>query len=88
MAGRARQARAARADYTHDVKAMLAADPDAGLFYICTPNNPTGTITPLADIEWLIANKPAGSMVLIDEAYTHFADVPTCSHTWRRPART
>jgi histidinol-phosphate aminotransferase len=68
------------ADYTHDVKAMLAADPNAGLYYICTPNNPTGTVTPLADIEWLVANKPAGSIVLIDEAYTHFADVPTASY--------
>ena len=67
-------------DYRHDVKAMLAADPNAGLYYICTPNNPTGTITPLADIEWLVANKPAGSMVLVDEAYTHFAGVPTASY--------
>ena len=68
------------ADHRHDVKAMLAADPNAGLYYICTPNNPTGTITPLADIEWLIANKPAGSYVLVDEAYTHFAGVPTASY--------
>ena len=68
------------ADYRHDVKAMLAANPNAGLYYICTPNNPTGTITPIADIEWLVANKPAGSMVLIDEAYTHFAGVPTASY--------
>jgi histidinol-phosphate aminotransferase len=67
-------------DWTHDVKAMLAADPSPGLFYICTPNNPTGTVTPLADIEWLVANKPAGSIVLIDEAYTHFAGVPTASY--------
>ncbi len=69
-----------KADYTHDVEAMLAADPHAGVYYICTPNNPTGTVTPLADIEWLLAHKPAGSMVLIDEAYTHFADVPTASY--------
>lgn len=69
-----------KADYTHDVKAMLAANPNAGLYYICTPNNPTGTVTPLADIEWLLANKPAGSMVLVDEAYTHFANVPTASY--------
>jgi histidinol-phosphate aminotransferase len=68
------------ADYNHDVKAMLAADPNAGLYYVCTPNNPTGTVTPLADIEWLVANKPEGSIVLIDEAYTHFADVPTASY--------
>ncbi len=68
------------ADYVHDVKAMLAADPNAGLYYVCTPNNPTGTITPLADLEWLLDNKPADAMVLIDEAYTHFAGVPTASY--------
>jgi len=68
------------ADYTHDVKAMLAADPNAGLYYICSPNNPTGTVTPLADIEWLVANKPVGALVLVDEAYTHFAGVPTASY--------
>ena len=67
-------------DMTHDVRAMLAADPNAGLFYVCSPNNPTGTVTPLADIEWLVANKPAGSLVVIDEAYTHFAGVPTASY--------
>jgi histidinol-phosphate aminotransferase len=67
------------ADYRHDVKGMLAANPNAGLYYICTPNNPTGTITPLEDIEWLLQNKPAGSMVLVDEAYTHFAGVPVAS---------
>ena len=60
--------------YAHDVKAMLAAAPDAGLFYICTPNNPTGTLTSLADIEYLLENKPKGSIVLVDEAYIHFAD--------------
>lgn len=68
------------ADYSHDVRAMLAADPNAGLYYICTPNNPTGSITSLADIEWLVANKPAGSIVLVDEAYTHFSGVPTASY--------
>ena len=60
-----------------DVKAMLAAAPNAGLYYICTPNNPTGTVTPLADIEWLVANKPAGSVVLVDEAYIHFSEAPS-----------
>jgi histidinol-phosphate aminotransferase len=63
-----------RADYSHDVKAMVAADPKAGLFYICNPNNPSGTITSKADIEWLLANKPKGSIVLLDEAYIHFSN--------------
>jgi histidinol-phosphate/aromatic aminotransferase/cobyric acid decarboxylase-like protein len=38
------------ASYTHDVKKMAAASPDAGLIYVCNPNNPTGTLTPRADI--------------------------------------
>jgi histidinol-phosphate aminotransferase len=63
--------------YAHDIKAMLAADPDAGLFYVCTPNNPTGTLTSHSDIEFLLANKPQGSIVLVDEAYIHFADSPS-----------
>ena len=59
--------------YAHDVKAMAAASPNAGLIYVCNPNNPTGTLTPRADIDWLVANKPKGSIVMIDEAYTHIA---------------
>jgi histidinol-phosphate aminotransferase len=58
----------------HDVKAMVAADPQAGVIYICNPNNPTGTITPREDILWALANKPAGSILLVDEAYTHLSD--------------
>src|SRR5580698_4868605 len=60
--------------YSHDVKAMAAAAPDAGIFYVCTPNNPTGTMTPHSDIEQLLAIKPKGSIVLVDEAYIHFSD--------------
>lgn len=63
-----------KADYSYDMKAMVAADPNAGLFYVCNPNNPTGTLVKRADIEWLLANKPAGSVVLVDEAYIHFSD--------------
>lgn len=60
--------------YGHDVKAMVAAAPDAGMFYVCTPNNPTGTLTSHDDIEWLVANKPKGSVVMVDEAYIHFSN--------------
>jgi histidinol-phosphate/aromatic aminotransferase/cobyric acid decarboxylase-like protein len=63
-------------DHKHDVKAMAAASPDAGLIYLCNPNNPTGTLTPKADIEWLVANKPKGAVVMIDEAYTHISEAP------------
>src|SRR5271166_5720808 len=61
-------------NYAHDVKAMLAAAHDAGVFYVCTPNNPTGTLTSHSDIEYLVENKPKKSIVLVDEAYIHFSD--------------
>ena len=60
--------------YAHDVRAMLSEAPDAGLFYICNPNNPTGTLTSHADIEYLVANKPKDSIVMVDEAYIHFTE--------------
>ena len=66
-------------NYAHDVKAMAAADPNAGIIYICNPNNPTGTLTPRKDIEWLIENKPKGSILLLDEAYIHLSDAPMAS---------
>jgi len=66
-----------RKDCSHDVKAMAKADPNAGLLYLCNPNNPTGTLTPRADIEWLLQNKPAGSTLLVDEAYLHIAGAPS-----------
>lgn len=64
--------------HAHDVKAMVAASPKAGAYYIVNPNNPTGTTTPKADIVWLLKNKPAGSVVIVDEAYHHFSNEESC----------
>lgn len=66
------------ARHAHDIEAMLAADHYPGLIYLCNPNNPTGTLTPRRDIERLLARKPAGSVVLVDEAYIHFSDAQSC----------
>jgi histidinol-phosphate aminotransferase len=62
-----------RKDWSHDVRAMAAADPEAGVIYVCNPNNPTGSITPKEEIEYLVANKPKGAIVLLDEAYLHLS---------------
>ncbi|MET3666263.1 pyridoxal phosphate-dependent aminotransferase [Caulobacter sp. 1776] len=62
------------ADCAHDVKAMVAADAQAGVIYICNPNNPTGTLTTKQDIVWALENKPAGAILLVDEAYIHLTD--------------
>ncbi|CAI3799202.1 Putative phenylalanine aminotransferase [Pseudomonas sp. MM221] len=69
---------ALNAHHAHDIDAMLAADRTPGLIYLCNPNNPTGTVTPRKDIERLLTRKPAGSVVLVDEAYIHFSDAQSC----------
>jgi len=67
-----------RADASHDLPAMLAASKQqpVGLFYVCNPNNPTGTVTPRAEIDALVAAAPRDSVVLLDEAYIHLCDEP------------
>ncbi|HEK1686393.1 TPA: pyridoxal phosphate-dependent aminotransferase [Pseudomonas putida] len=78
--GRGTQVHAVALDkhHGHDIDAMLAADRAPGMIYLCNPNNPTGTLTPRRGIERLLANKPAGSVVVVDEAYIHFSDEPSC----------
>jgi len=65
-------------DYAHDIPAMLAAAAaNPALFYVTSPNNPTGTLTPLAEIERLVKEMAEGSCAMIDEAYLHFAGAPS-----------
>ena len=66
------------AKYAYDVRAMVAATAKAGAYYIVNPNNPTGTMTPKADIVWLLKNKPAGSVVIVDEAYHDYSNEESC----------
>jgi histidinol-phosphate aminotransferase len=63
-----------RADHSHDVEAMCAKDPKAGVIYICNPNNPTGSVTLRRDLEYALANKPRGGVLVVDEAYIHFSE--------------
>lgn len=60
--------------YAHDLEAMLtAAGTEAGLIYICNPNNPTGSLTSRQNIETFLSRLPGTPVVLIDEAYHDFA---------------
>lgn len=63
--------------YTTNARALLAADSQAGLYYVCSPNNPTGITTSLEEIAWLLEHKPADAILLVDEAYIHFSDSPS-----------
>ena len=61
------------ADYAHDLPKMLA-EKNTGLIYICNPNNPTASITPKAELRAFLAKLPAQTIVLVDEAYHHYAE--------------
>jgi histidinol-phosphate aminotransferase len=60
------------ADYRHDLDRMQPAG--AGLVYICNPNNPTASLTPKAEVRSFLERAPAGTRVLVDEAYFHYAE--------------
>ena len=58
----------------HDLEAMAKrADANTGLIYICNPNNHTGSITLSSDLAEFVRHVPGGFVVMIDEAYHHFA---------------
>ncbi|MGB8341773.1 MAG: aminotransferase class I/II-fold pyridoxal phosphate-dependent enzyme [Chthoniobacterales bacterium] len=61
--------------FAHDLGKMLAAV-ENGLVYICNPNNPTASITPKNEVREFIAHAPNDTMILVDEAYYHYADSP------------
>jgi histidinol-phosphate aminotransferase len=61
--------------FAHDLAKMLAAA-KSGLIYVCNPNNPTASITPKGELREFIAKTPSETMILVDEAYFHFADSP------------
>lgn len=62
------------ATHAHDLDRMRDAARGAGLVYICNPNNPTATITPKAAMRAFLEAVPAETVVLVDEAYHHYAD--------------
>jgi histidinol-phosphate aminotransferase len=68
---------AVNAEGAHDVPAMLAASGNAGLIIVCNPNNPTGSVTPRAAIEQLLAELPKQAILLVDEAYIELSDQPS-----------
>ncbi len=61
--------------YAHDLEKM-GASAQKGLIYICNPNNPTASITPKNDLRDFIAKTSPETMILVDEAYFHYADSP------------
>jgi histidinol-phosphate aminotransferase len=63
-------------NHAHDLEKMGAAANGKGLIYICNPNNPTASITPKNDLRDFITKTSPETMILVDEAYFHYADSP------------
>jgi len=61
--------------FAHDLTKMGAVA-NAALVYICNPNNPTASITPKNELAAFISKTSQQTMILVDEAYFHYADSP------------
>jgi histidinol-phosphate aminotransferase len=49
----------------------------AKLVFLCSPSNPTGAAIPLAEVEALARRLEGRALVVVDEAYSEFSDVPS-----------
>ena len=58
-------------------KMLSKLDSNTRLFYICNPNNPTGTVLPFEKIKQVAEDASKKSLVLIDEAYIEYAGQPS-----------
>ena len=66
-------------DFAFDLPAIadaVAAHSDTRIVYLANPNNPTGTAFGAAELQEFLRRVPTGVLVVLDEAYIHFADRP------------
>ncbi len=63
--------------YAHDLERMrdeVEKSNRPSVVYICNPNNPTGSITPSAEVDTWIQDAPESVFFIIDEAYYELVD--------------
>lgn len=67
-------------DFTLDADALLAALTTAvKLVFVCTPNNPSGALVPIATLERLAVALRGRALLVVDEAYLEFAGADSAS---------
>lgn len=60
-------------DYKHDLDAMLqAVTPKTKMLFIANPNNPTGTMNTMLELDSLMGKIRDGILVVVDEAYYEY----------------
>jgi histidinol-phosphate aminotransferase len=66
-------------DFAFDLPAIadaIAAHSETRIVYLANPNNPTGTAFGMAELQDFLRRVPADVLVVLDEAYVHYADRP------------
>jgi histidinol-phosphate aminotransferase len=62
-------------DFAMDTDALLrACTRRTKLIFLCSPNNPAGTVIPRTEIERVLQERRGQSLVVVDEAYIEFSD--------------
>ena len=65
-------------DFVFDVNAVSSAcNAETRIVFVCSPNNPTGTLLPQDRLIDLLERRRNVSAIVIDEAYVEFAGVPS-----------
>ncbi len=68
------------AHFAVDVGALCEHLPDSvKIVFLCTPNNPTGGSMTLVDIERVAYAMRGRALVIVDEAYVEFSDLPSAA---------
>lgn len=62
-----------------DAIATMAIESNAKLVFLCSPSNPAGSAIPLADIERLAKRIEGKALLVVDEAYGEFSDLPSAT---------
>ena len=75
-------------DFIHDLDGMLAAiTPHTKELFIANPNNPTGTMVGMAELERFMDRVPDHVVTVIDEAYYEFVTNPPDTMKFVREGR-
>lgn len=62
-------------DFTLDTAELLnTCDERTKLIFLCSPNNPLGTVVPQSEIVRILLARAGKSIVIVDEAYVEYSD--------------
>ena len=68
----------ADSNFAVDIDALLGAcDERTRIVFVCSPNNPTGSLLPRASLVELLERRGNDSAIVLDEAYIEFAAEPS-----------